>query len=98
MTHDVAALVHLCPDHGKAVTPCCGALPFELPRTDRITLNPDDVTCGRFAARRIVPAYTIHDTALACASCRYVVGHAPTCPTHLPELIQKLTNHRHPKD
>jgi hypothetical protein len=32
-------IVHLIAD-GEAVTSCCGRTPFELPRTDRITVDP----------------------------------------------------------
>jgi len=31
--------VHLIAD-GEAVTLCCGRTPFELPRTDRLTVDP----------------------------------------------------------
>jgi hypothetical protein len=38
---------HQCPsDNGGGVMPCCGLSPFEVPRTDRITLDPALVTCG----------------------------------------------------
>lgn len=37
--------VHACPPEGEAVTPCCGVTPFELPRTDRLTQEPAEVTC-----------------------------------------------------
>lgn len=40
-------VVHQCPPKGKAVTPCCGKTPFELPRTDRMTLKKSLVTCGK---------------------------------------------------
>lgn len=34
--------------------PCCGRTPFEVPRTDRITLDPALVTCeGLVAGARI---------------------------------------------
>lgn len=33
-------VVHLIAD-GEAVTSCCGRTPFELPRMDRLTVNPD---------------------------------------------------------
>lgn len=36
---------HLIAD-GDAVTLCCGRTPFELPRTDRITVDPALRTCG----------------------------------------------------
>jgi hypothetical protein len=38
-------IVHRCPPKGSGVTPCCGMTPFELPRKDRITVNPKLVTC-----------------------------------------------------
>jgi hypothetical protein len=37
--------VHACPPDGSRVTPCCGESPFDLPRTDRITEDPAQVTC-----------------------------------------------------
>lgn len=39
--------VHRCPPHGESLTPCCGRTPFELPRTERITVDDLLVTCGR---------------------------------------------------
>jgi len=41
-----AETVHLCPHAGRSVMPCCGKLVLEAPRTDRITLDPELVTCG----------------------------------------------------
>jgi len=41
----IEGVTHLCPPTGQALTPCCGRSPFELPRTDRITLDPNLVTC-----------------------------------------------------
>lgn len=38
--------VHATPPHGEATTPCCDATPFELPATDRLTLDAAAVTCG----------------------------------------------------
>lgn len=38
---------HDCPREGEAVTLCCGRSPFELPRTDRLTLDASLVTCGQ---------------------------------------------------
>jgi hypothetical protein len=40
-----AETTHACPKRGSGVTPCCGRSPFELPRTDRLTLDPALVTC-----------------------------------------------------
>lgn len=36
---------HACPPGDSGVTPCCGLTPFELPRTDRMTLDPALVNC-----------------------------------------------------
>lgn len=36
--------IHRSPGSG-ALTPCCGRSPFELPRTDRMTVDSDLVTC-----------------------------------------------------
>lgn len=41
-------ITHLCPPSGEWVTPCCGKTPFELPRTDHLTLMPEMVNCGQF--------------------------------------------------
>jgi hypothetical protein len=38
-------VTHRCPPRGEILTPCCGQTPFELPRTDRMTLEPSLVTC-----------------------------------------------------
>ena len=42
-------VTHACPPGDAAVTPCCGRTPFELPRTDRMTLDSALVTCARAA-------------------------------------------------
>jgi hypothetical protein len=39
-------VVHRCPPKSWAVTPCCGRTPFELPRTDRMTVDSEQVTCS----------------------------------------------------
>lgn len=41
----VTETTHQCPPEG-GVMPCCGLTPFEVPSTDRITLDPALVTCG----------------------------------------------------
>jgi len=41
----MAEITHSCPPEGQYLTPCCGKTPFELPRTDRMTLDPSLVTC-----------------------------------------------------
>jgi len=38
-------VVHQCPVGDDGWTPCCDRTPFELPRSDRMTLDPDLVTC-----------------------------------------------------
>lgn len=51
MTENIApsaekdAPVHACPPKGSGVMPCCGRTPFEVSLTDRMTLEPDRVTC-----------------------------------------------------
>jgi hypothetical protein len=42
-----AEITHMCPPDGGGLMPCCGQTPFEVPRTDRITADPERVTCGR---------------------------------------------------
>jgi hypothetical protein len=37
--------VHACPVGESPVTGCCGRTPFDLPRMDRMTLDPALVTC-----------------------------------------------------
>jgi len=43
--------VHACPPEGKGFTPCCGRTPFDLPRTDRMTLDSSLVTCTHRTSR-----------------------------------------------
>lgn len=38
-------VTHDCPREGERVTLCCGRSPFELPRTDRMTVEAALVTC-----------------------------------------------------
>lgn len=40
-------VTHECPHDGEYQTPCCGKTPFELPRTDRMTVRKDLVTCRK---------------------------------------------------
>ncbi|MFE3326856.1 hypothetical protein [Streptomyces sp. NPDC059176] len=40
-------VAHACPPKGSGVMPCCGRTPFEVPRTDRISVDPFEVTCGQ---------------------------------------------------
>ena len=37
--------MHRCPPRGATVMPCCGLTPFEVPRTDRMTVIYRLVTC-----------------------------------------------------
>ena len=47
---EAAGVVHLCgPSDGPSVFSCCGRTPSEVPRTDRVTLDPGLVTCGKAA-------------------------------------------------
>ena len=41
--------LHAPPEPGEIVSPCCRRALDELPRYDRIVLNPDLVTCGRLS-------------------------------------------------
>lgn len=41
------SVIHACPPEGSGVMPCCGCTPFEVPLTHRLTLEPDNVTCGK---------------------------------------------------
>ncbi len=38
-------VTHRCPPFGHGTTPCCGLVPSELPRSDRMTPNDALVTC-----------------------------------------------------
>ena len=38
-------LTHRCPPGREAVMPCCGRTPFEVPMTDRMTVDAKLVTC-----------------------------------------------------
>ena len=40
-----AEIIHLCPYDGTSVTPCCARSPFELKKTDRMTMDRALVTC-----------------------------------------------------
>lgn len=42
-----APVAHACPQKGSGVMPCCALTPFEVPRTDRISIDPFEVTCGQ---------------------------------------------------
>ena len=46
----LAEITHQCPPDGEYLMPCCGLTPFEAPKTDRMTLEPSLVTCGKAAA------------------------------------------------
>lgn len=39
--------LHAQPEPGEAASPCCGRTLDQLPRYDRIVLDPAKVTCGR---------------------------------------------------
>lgn len=40
-------IVHQAPLEGTGTTVCCGRAPFELPTTDKMTIKPALVTCGK---------------------------------------------------
>jgi hypothetical protein len=42
-------VLHAQPEAGLSFSPCCGRTLTELPRYDRVTLNPELVTCGRLS-------------------------------------------------
>lgn len=49
--HEAAAagsLTHACPPSGSGIMPCCGRTPFDVPRYDRMTLEPSRVTCNAY--------------------------------------------------
>lgn len=39
--------IHRCPPGESGLMPCCGKTPFEVPRSDRMTLDGAKVTCQR---------------------------------------------------
>ncbi|MCW2524179.1 MAG: hypothetical protein JWO63_2514 [Frankiales bacterium] len=42
--------LHARPEPGKNFSPCCGRTLAQLPQYDRITFDPEQVTCGRLSA------------------------------------------------
>lgn len=38
-------ITHQCPPDGSGIMPCCGRTPFEVARTDRMTLEATRVDC-----------------------------------------------------
>lgn len=48
-TVEVTSIIHQCPPRGSGVMPCCGRTPFEVPRTDRMTID-GIVTCNASSA------------------------------------------------
>jgi hypothetical protein len=44
-------VTHLCPLDGGQVTSCCDQTPFDLPRTDRLTLDAALVNCPAIAGK-----------------------------------------------
>lgn len=40
-------VVHRCPPNGTIFTPCCERTVFELDALDRMTVDPELVTCER---------------------------------------------------
>lgn len=42
---EVESVIHFAPPPGQGMTPCCDRTPFELPVWDRLTTDPEAVTC-----------------------------------------------------
>jgi hypothetical protein len=42
---EMLVTVHACPPEGSGVTPCCGKTPFELSRSDRMSVDARAVNC-----------------------------------------------------
>ena len=49
---DAAMSTHACPPLGSGSMPCCGRTPFEVPRSHRMAVDMDLVTCGTSAEVR----------------------------------------------
>jgi hypothetical protein len=45
MSAEQEEITHQCPPEGSGIMPCCGKTPFEVPWTDRLTLDPTLVNC-----------------------------------------------------
>lgn len=50
------ATVHASPRKGSGAMPCCGRTPLEVPRTDRISIDPFTVTCSEPDTPGPIPA------------------------------------------
>lgn len=62
--------VHMCPPTGGFVTPCCAKSPFDLPIwEDRITLDPELVTCKTEATPEEVRRGELHECFRNCPWC-----------------------------
>ncbi|WP_375500508.1 hypothetical protein [uncultured Jatrophihabitans sp.] len=48
-----AETLHAEPEPGTAASPCCGRTLSQLPRYDRIILDPAQVTCGKLSAHEM---------------------------------------------
>jgi hypothetical protein len=40
------SVTHRCPPQGSNIMPCCGKTPFEVSKTDRMSLDDSLVTCN----------------------------------------------------
>lgn len=69
----MAEIVHRCPPGTASTTPCCGRTPFQLPRTDRMTEDPELMTCRPWP----VTAGVVSAFALGAWSARFVVPRVP---------------------
>ena len=88
MSGEATEKVHDCPRNGESVTLCCGRSPFELPRTDRMTLDPDLVTCNRAAAVSGGEQHTSADECSECGETRE--HHGPT--EFVPKPVDEYSN------
>lgn len=76
-------VAHACPPKGSGVMPCCGRTPFEAPRTDRISVDPFEVTCGQ--PTPVPPPADVRDQIAAALKSVTVTGGVP--PTRLVPVL-----------
>lgn len=61
-------VIHLVPKVGIGPMVCCGKTPWELPLTDRMTADPEWVTCPRYSR----PIFTC-GLRISCGRCPFAV-------------------------
>lgn len=83
-------VVHACPPDGSGIMPCCGRTPFETPG-DRITMNPNNVTCRACLRAVAAPAPAATEatdttkTVCDCPSTWAGLELCPACPDRTKE-------------